>query len=104
MNFASRHVIDVNSAEKPYRMTDGRAGGERNRRTPVIQRAESRPPHGGNGKGPKPGQTDYDMWRLIKVVLFLLVIGFVALAGYAYLADLEPEPHEIRTPVILDAK
>ncbi|MEZ5797105.1 MAG: hypothetical protein R3D63_06255 [Paracoccaceae bacterium] len=44
------------------------------------------------------------MGRLIKVVLVLVVLGFVALTGYAYLGDLAPAQVEVRKPVVLDAE
>lgn len=43
------------------------------------------------------------MGRLIKAVLVLVVLGFAGLVGYAYLADLAPEPAEVKVPVILYA-
>ncbi len=43
------------------------------------------------------------MMRLIKVVLLLAVLGLAGLSGYAYIADLSPEPTEVRVPVILNA-
>lgn len=42
------------------------------------------------------------MRRLIKAIIYLAIIGFVALAGYAYLGRYAPEPGEVRTPVTLD--
>ena len=36
------------------------------------------------------------MGRLIKLLAGLAVLGFLALTGYAYLADLSPATHEIR--------
>lgn len=43
------------------------------------------------------------MGRLFKVFLFLLMIGFVGLVGYAYLGDLSPEQSEVSEPVELNA-
>jgi hypothetical protein len=43
------------------------------------------------------------MGRVIKLILVLLVLGFVGLVGYSYLADLTPEPQEVTVPVILNA-
>ena len=43
------------------------------------------------------------MGRLIKAVLVLALLGFVALTGYAYLADLAPQSSEVKVPVILNA-
>lgn len=40
--------------------------------------------------------------RIFKVLLFLLVLGFIGLTGYAYLGDLSPDQSEVRTPVTLD--
>ena len=47
------------------------------------------------------------MGRLIKLLIFLLVIGFIALVGYAYVgpffgADFWAPQQEIRVPVTLD--
>lgn len=42
------------------------------------------------------------MGRVIKILLFLLVIGFIGLTGYAYLGDLSPNQIESREPVTLD--
>lgn len=43
------------------------------------------------------------MGRLIKVLCVLAVLGFAALVGYAYLADLTPQSTEIKLPVTLNA-
>ncbi|MEY4983719.1 MAG: hypothetical protein RIR62_1985 [Pseudomonadota bacterium] len=43
------------------------------------------------------------MGRIIKAVLFLAVLGFLALTGYAYIADLRPDQAEVKVPVTLDA-
>jgi hypothetical protein len=43
------------------------------------------------------------MGRIIKAVLVLAVVGFVALTGFAYLGDFAPEQGEVRKPVVLDA-
>lgn len=40
--------------------------------------------------------------RIFGVLLFLLVLGFVGLTGYAYLGDLSPEQVEIRKPITID--
>jgi hypothetical protein len=40
--------------------------------------------------------------KILKVLLFLLVLAFVALAGFAYLGDLSPEQSDIREPVTLN--
>ncbi|MBE0452286.1 hypothetical protein [Roseovarius autotrophicus] len=49
------------------------------------------------------------MFRLIKWLIYLAVLGFIALAGYAYLgpffgADFTPPQSEIRQDVILETK
>jgi hypothetical protein len=46
------------------------------------------------------------MGRLLKALIFLLLIGFIALVGFAYLGpffgvDFAPEQVEIRQPVTL---
>lgn len=42
------------------------------------------------------------MIRILKVLFVLAVLGFVALAGYAYLGDLSPEQTGVTVPVTLD--
>lgn len=42
------------------------------------------------------------MGRILKLVLVLVVLGIVALAGYAYLGDLAPEQTPVDEPVTLD--
>lgn len=42
------------------------------------------------------------MGRIIKGIVVLALLGFVGLAGYAYLGDLAPAQQEIRVPVTLD--
>jgi hypothetical protein len=44
------------------------------------------------------------MGRLIKTLFVLVVLGFLALTGYAYYpGNLVPEPAEVRLPVTLHA-
>ena len=43
------------------------------------------------------------MVRLLKFLLFLLVIIGLGIVGYAYLGDLSPEQEERSVPVELDA-
>lgn len=40
--------------------------------------------------------------RIFKVLLFLLVLGFIGLTGFAYLGDLSPDQTEQRKPVTVD--
>ena len=40
--------------------------------------------------------------RLLKILIFLFVLGFAGLAGYAYFGDMDPERTEARIPVRLD--
>ncbi|MEM1130241.1 MAG: hypothetical protein AAGH83_06935 [Pseudomonadota bacterium] len=42
------------------------------------------------------------MIRLLKFLVFVCVIGFIGLVGYAYLGDLTPEREELRIPVDLN--
>lgn len=49
------------------------------------------------------------MFRIFKVLIFLLVLGFVGLSGYAYIgeffgADFSAPQTETRLPVTLDAQ
>ena len=43
------------------------------------------------------------MGRIIKVLLVLVLLGLVALTGYAYIADLSPTKGEVKVPVTLNA-
>ena len=40
--------------------------------------------------------------RLVKLLFFLGVVGFIGVAGYAYLGDLSPEQAENVVTVTLD--
>lgn len=42
------------------------------------------------------------MGRLVKLVVFLAVIAFLGLTGYAYLGDLSPDQTQIVKPVTLN--
>lgn len=44
------------------------------------------------------------MGLVVKAVLILLVLGFLALVGYAYLGDLTPPQVDVTAPVTLDAQ
>ena len=44
------------------------------------------------------------MGYLIKLVVLVLVLGFIGLVGYAYLVDLAPAQQEIRLPVVLQGE
>jgi hypothetical protein len=43
------------------------------------------------------------IWRLIKLLVVLAILGFMGLTGYAYLADLSPEQQQVTVPVTLNA-
>ena len=43
------------------------------------------------------------MGRIVKALLILVLLGLVALIGYAYLADLSPTKAEVKVPVTLNA-
>jgi len=42
------------------------------------------------------------MWRILKAILLLGVLGFVGLVAYAYIVDLTPETQRVTKPVVLD--
>lgn len=42
------------------------------------------------------------MWRLIKLLLFLVILAGIGLVGYAYIADLTPNQIRVSEPVTLD--
>ncbi|MFC3085492.1 hypothetical protein [Tabrizicola soli] len=43
------------------------------------------------------------MGRIIKLVVILVIFGFIGLTGFAYLGDLTPTQTEVRKPVVLNA-
>jgi hypothetical protein len=43
------------------------------------------------------------MGRIIKALLLLVILGFLALIAYAYLGDLTPVQGEVKKPVVLNA-
>ena len=54
-------------------------------------------------------EADAHMGRLIKLLIFLAIIGFIGLVGYAYVgeyfgANFSPPQTETRVPVTLDAE
>lgn len=73
----------VNLLEMPYIIEHG-----------VVERGIT--PHSGQEKGVA------GMGRIIKALLFLAVLGFIGLTGYAYLGDLAPQPTDITQPVTLN--
>ena len=42
------------------------------------------------------------MGRLIKLLVFLIIVGIFAVIGYAYLGDLTPNRIEVNQPVELN--
>ena len=43
------------------------------------------------------------MGRILKALLVLVLLGLVALTGFAYIDDLGPEKAEVKVPVTLNA-
>ncbi len=43
------------------------------------------------------------MGRIIKLVVILVIFGFIGLTGFAYLGDLTPTQTEVKKPVVLNA-
>jgi hypothetical protein len=48
----------------------------------------------------KKGET---MGRVIKALLLLVILGFIGLTGFAYLADFAPTQSDVTKPVVLNA-
>ncbi len=44
------------------------------------------------------------MWRLLRGLIYLGVLGAIGLVGYAWVADLAPETAENRQTVVLDGR
>ena len=42
------------------------------------------------------------MGRLFKLIVFLILLAAVAVVGYAYLGDLEPDRMEVNQPIELN--
>jgi len=42
------------------------------------------------------------MVRLLKALIFLVIVGFIGLVGFAYLGDLTPEQSEVNESLTLD--
>lgn len=43
------------------------------------------------------------MGRIIKALIFLILLGIIAISIYAYVGDLSPEQTEVTKPVVLNA-
>lgn len=43
------------------------------------------------------------MFRLFKLLFYLLVLGSIGLVGYAYLGDLSPQQSDVTEQIKLDA-
>jgi len=43
------------------------------------------------------------MVRLLKILVIIIILGGVAVVGYAYLGDLSPDRQDITKPVDLNA-
>ncbi len=43
------------------------------------------------------------MWRLLRILFYIAVLGAAGVVGYAYLGDLSPRIGEVRQTVVLDA-
>ena len=44
------------------------------------------------------------MWRLLRGLIYLTILGMAGIAGYAFLGDLSPERAEVRQTVVLDGR
>ncbi|MBK5926963.1 hypothetical protein [Rhodobaculum claviforme] len=43
-------------------------------------------------------------WRLLRGLVYLAILGVLAVAGYAFMGDLSPDQAEVRRPVVLDGR
>ncbi len=50
------------------------------------------------------GETRRRVFKLVKLLVFLIVVALIGVAGFAYLGDLSPERAERSVPVSLDAR
>lgn len=44
------------------------------------------------------------LFRLAKLLFFLIIVAFIALVGFAYLGDLSPDIQDRTQPVNLDGR
>lgn len=44
------------------------------------------------------------LFRLVKLLFFLAILGFIVLVGYAYIGDLSPDIQDRTQPVSLDGQ
>jgi hypothetical protein len=56
----------------------------------------------GAGRTDKAGEAGKMWGKLFKLLLALIVIGAIALVGFAYLGDLDPELERVTEPVELE--
>lgn len=42
------------------------------------------------------------MGRLFMALVFLIILGFIGLVGFAYLGDLSPQERDVSQPVAID--
>jgi|GEM_PF-765651 hypothetical protein len=52
----------------------------------------------------KNGQESSGMKLIVKGIVIVVVLGFVGLAGFAYLGDLSPAQSLVTKPVVLDGQ
>ena len=43
------------------------------------------------------------MGRIIKALIFLILVGFIGISIYAYVGDLSPTKTDVTKPVVLNA-
>lgn len=68
-----------------------------------IRAIRTRPRKWARPEVQEQAKEDDAMGQVIKAVLVLVVIGFAALVGYAYVADISPATAEVKVPVTLHA-
>ena len=44
------------------------------------------------------------MWRMMRGLIYLAILGAVVVAGYAFLGDLSPQRAEVRETVVLNGR
>lgn len=50
------------------------------------------------------GQESNRMKLIVKTIVFLMVLAFIGLTGFAYLGDLSPQQETVTQPVVLDGQ
>lgn len=66
------------------------------------ERLERQHPTAGAPAESRSENEDIIMFRIIKLLFYLAVLGLIGLVGYAYLGDMTPRQVQVSVPVTID--